>query len=145
MEKLYAAVLAAQEAAIAALLPGKPLSSVYRAAVGALKAQVSDDLAAKLGKSIGFAMGLQLRESKLQLTASSDIQLEPLMIFNVSVGLSGLENAAAESAKSKCVLCSCCPVDNKIPLPLILFMPLILFNIRWSHSGSSMSASAPLD
>jgi Xaa-Pro aminopeptidase len=105
MEELYAAVLAAQKAAIAALLPGKPLSSVYNAAVDTLKTKLQEDVVAKLGKSIGFAMGLELREAKLQLVATNNIRLEPLMIFNVSIGLSGLEIASAESTASKCVPC----------------------------------------
>ena len=103
MEKVYTAVLAAQKAAIAALVADAPLSAAYAAAHDALKATVGDDVLAKLGKSVGFAMGLELREAKLQLTAAAaDVALQAGMVFNVSVGLAGLENAAAASSKGKC-------------------------------------------
>jgi Xaa-Pro aminopeptidase len=66
MEKVYSAVLAAEQAAIAALVPGTPLRSVYAAAQAAL-AGSAPELADKLGKNVGFAMHLELRESKLQV------------------------------------------------------------------------------
>lgn len=108
MEQVYGAVLAAQKAAIAALVPGAPLSAAHAAAHAALKAAVGEDVLAKLGKSVGFAMGLELREAKLQLTASADVAVQAGMVFNVSVGLSDLDNAASESSRGKCVsfLCS---------------------------------------
>ena len=104
MEETYNAVLAAQKAAIAALVPGAPLSAAFTAATETLRSKLGEDVAAKLGKSVGFAMGLELREAKLQLTGANEVAAQPQMVFNVSVGLSGLENPAADSSKGKCGL-----------------------------------------
>jgi Metallopeptidase family M24 len=102
MEKVYAALHKAQQAAIAALHPGARLSAAYDAAKSTLADAGGDDLAAKLGKNVGFATHLELREAKLQLAPGSEAEVKEGMVFNVSVGVAGLENAAAESSKDKC-------------------------------------------
>jgi nucleosome binding factor SPN SPT16 subunit len=108
MERVYGAVSAAQKAAIMALVPNTPLSAVYEAAVAALRENVPDDVVSTLGKNVGFAMGLELREAKLQIAAGNDVKVLPGMVFNVSVGLSGLENPGAESPKDQCVAAPRC-------------------------------------
>lgn len=103
MEQVYSAVLAAQKAAIAALVPDTPLSAVYEAAVAVLHEKAPEDVVSKLGKNIGFAMGLELREAKLQIAAGNHVKVQAGQVFNVSVGLSGLENPGSESARDQCV------------------------------------------
>jgi Xaa-Pro aminopeptidase len=101
MEQIYRAVLAAQQAAIAALVPGALLSAAHAAASASLSSAGFGDLLPKLPKSVGFAMGLELREGKLQLTASNDTKVAPKMVFNVSVGLADIDNAEGDGAKDK--------------------------------------------
>lgn len=97
----YEALLKAQEAAIAALVPGAPMSAAYAAAVAALTAAGQAPLVDKLSKSVGFGMGLEFRESANVLNAKNEGVVRSGMVFNVCVGISGLENAQAESAKGK--------------------------------------------
>ena len=101
MEKVYAAVLAAEQAAIAALVPGAHLRDAYAAALAALTS-AAPELADKLGKNVGFAMHLELRETKLQLAPSNEAVAREGMVFNVTVGIAKLENEAAATSKDKC-------------------------------------------
>ena len=77
MEDVYAAVLAAQEAALGALKDGADLAAPYDAAKAALESAegLSDDtraaLVSKLGKNVGTAIGLELREPSLVLGPKS--------------------------------------------------------------------------
>ncbi|KAK1861775.1 hypothetical protein I4F81_004355 [Pyropia yezoensis] len=88
----YETLLAAQEAVLAALTPGKMLKDAYAAAVGVL-AKEGRELEARLGKNVGFGMGVEFRESALLLNARNEHVVRPGMVFNVSVGLSGLKDA----------------------------------------------------
>ena len=90
-------------------MPGASLSSVYAAAQSKLQQEAPADIASKLGKSIGFAMHLELHESKLKLTASNEAELQAGMIFNVSVGLADLQREDAQSSKDKCAACGLPP------------------------------------
>lgn len=108
---MYTAVLAAQHAAVAALVPGAPLSASHAAAAAVLQEQLPADVAARLGKVVGFATGIELRESKLQLSASNDTVVQAGMLFNVSVGLAGLTRDNAPTPKDRCEApwCVSCP------------------------------------
>ena len=101
MESIYNAVVAAQAAAIAALKPGQPLSAAHAACVATLKSKGHGNLVGQLSKTVGFGMGLELREGKLQLAAGNDVRVQPGMMFNVSVGLDKLENPDAKKSKDK--------------------------------------------
>ncbi|KAK9903552.1 hypothetical protein WJX75_008667 [Coccomyxa subellipsoidea] len=89
----YAALLAAAEAATKALVPGAPCSDAFAAAVKALEDAKQGHLVAKLPKNIGWSMGTEIRESHYQLTAKNTATVKPGMIFNVSIGVSGLERS----------------------------------------------------
>lgn len=60
-----------------------------------------EELVPKLAKNIGFGTGLELRESRLQLTATNDTPAAARMVFNVSVGVSGLSNPDAADVKDQ--------------------------------------------
>lgn len=100
-EQEYAALLAAQEAAIAALLDGAPMSNASEAVVRTLQAKKQQHLVAALSKTAGFGMGLEFRESANVLSAKNENVVKPGMVFNVCVGVQGLENPSAKDSKGK--------------------------------------------
>jgi nucleosome binding factor SPN SPT16 subunit len=93
MEQVYAAALLAQEAAIAALVDGAELTAPFEAAKAALISAdpggAGEELAAKLGKSIGTAIGLELREPSLTLGSKSKgaVQRQGLTLVHFSAKL----------------------------------------------------------
>lgn len=100
-EAVYEVVLAAQNAAIRSLLPGRPLKESYIAAVEALKKGCGEkgkkgvdmpDLAAALTKNVGFGMGIEFRDSAHVLNVKNENKVEQGMIYNVSVGVQSLED-----------------------------------------------------
>ncbi|CAN8065323.1 unnamed protein product [Agarophyton chilense] len=93
---VYEAVLKAQEAAIRALVPGKPLKQAYAAAAKTLsersetqKAEgiTMPNLKASMTKNVGFGMGIEFRDSSFVLNAKNETKVEKGMVFNVSVGV----------------------------------------------------------
>lgn len=98
---VYETVLAAQEAAIRSLLPGKPLKAAYAAAVKSLKSGCESkkaegidmpDLVAALTKNVGFGMGIEFRDSSCVLNQKNEAKVEEKMIFNVSVGVQNIKD-----------------------------------------------------
>jgi nucleosome binding factor SPN SPT16 subunit len=96
MEREYAALLSAQQAAVAALVEGAPMSAAHAAAVAALEA--AGEAGARLlaaggvGKTVGHGIGLELRETGAALSAkNTSAVVKAGMCFNVSVGIAGLE------------------------------------------------------
>ena len=104
-EATYAAVLAAQEAGIAALVDGATCSSVYEAVKASLTSAEGVDgamLASKLTKNVGTAMGLEFRDMTFVLNGKCENKIKSGMVFNLAVGLQGLkEPSAKEGSKSE--------------------------------------------
>lgn len=100
MQKNYDTLLKVFEAILDKLRPGEKLSDVYEAAVEAAKADDAS-LVDKMTKSVGFAMGIEFRESTLLISAKSDCRVEKGMVFNINVGFSDLENPDAKDSESK--------------------------------------------
>jgi nucleosome binding factor SPN SPT16 subunit len=103
MEETYDAALAAQEAALAALVDGADLAAPFDAAKAALIAAnprgKGEELAAKLGKTIGTAIGLELREASMMLGPKSRGAAQKVragQCYNVQIALPGLVNEAAK-------------------------------------------------
>jgi len=95
----YEVLLEVQEACMSAMRPGKPLKSVYKAAVAYLKQKSGfEHLAEKLPKNLGFAMGLDFRESSLLLTAKNQIAFKKGMVFCLSVGFQDVELSESDRA-----------------------------------------------
>ena len=111
MESVYAAVLAAQEAALGALKDGADLAAPYDAAKAALESAdgVSEDeraaLVSKLGKNVGTAIGLELREPSLVLGPKSRGAVQKVragQCYNVQLAIAGLTNEnAKEGSKGR--------------------------------------------
>ncbi|XP_057979324.1 FACT complex subunit SPT16-like [Malania oleifera] len=97
--KAYEVLLKAHEAAISALKPGKIVSTVYQAAVSVVERD-APELVASLTKSAGTGIGLEFRESGLNLNAKNDRVLKAGMVFNVSMGFQNLQ-AQANNPKSQ--------------------------------------------
>ncbi|RID45656.1 hypothetical protein BRARA_I02363, partial [Brassica rapa] len=88
--KAYEVLLKAHEAAINAMRPGRKLSSVYQAALSVVEKE-APELVDKLTKSAGTGIGLEFRESGLNINARNDKVLRPQMAFNVSLGFQNME------------------------------------------------------
>ncbi|XP_065852124.1 FACT complex subunit SPT16-like [Euphorbia lathyris] len=88
--KAYEVLLKAQDAAINALKSGNKVSDVYQAALSVVKND-APELAASLTKTAGTGIGLEFRESGLNLNTKNDRILKPGMVFNVSLGFQNLQ------------------------------------------------------
>jgi nucleosome binding factor SPN SPT16 subunit len=89
--KAYAVLLKAHEAAIGALKPGNKLSAAYQAALSVVEKE-APELVPNLSKSAGTGMGLEFRESGLNLNAKNDRAVKAKMVLNVSLGFQNLQN-----------------------------------------------------
>ncbi|XP_021282525.1 FACT complex subunit SPT16-like [Herrania umbratica] len=95
--KAYEVLLKAHEAAIGMLKSGRKISAVYLAALSVVEKD-APDLIPNLTKSAGTGIGLEFRESGLNLNAKNDRVVKAGMVFNVSLGF---QNLQCESNKSK--------------------------------------------
>ena len=89
--KAYSVLLKAHEAAIGALKPGNKLSAAYQAALSVVEKE-APELVPNLSKSAGTGMGLEFRESGLNLNAKNDRVVKAKMVLNVSLGFQNLQN-----------------------------------------------------
>lgn len=97
--KAYETLMKAHEAALEALKPGNRMSAVYQAAVDVIKKN-APELLPNLTKSAGTGIGLEFRESGLNLNPKNDRIIKAGMVFNVSLGLHNLQ-AETKSEKTK--------------------------------------------
>lgn len=97
--KAYTTLLKAHEAAISALRPGNMVSDVYQAALSVVKRD-APELVPSLTKSAGTGIGLEFRESGLNMNAKNDRILKVGMAFNVSLGFQNMQ-AQAKNPKSQ--------------------------------------------
>ena len=103
MEAVYAAAVAAQEAAISALVDGADLAAPYDAAravfLGLNPAGKGEELASKLGRSVGSVIGLELREVSITLGPKFRGSVQKVVAgqsFNVQIALADLTNEEAK-------------------------------------------------
>uniref|UniRef100_A0A2P2QKX5 FACT complex subunit n=1 Tax=Rhizophora mucronata TaxID=61149 RepID=A0A2P2QKX5_RHIMU len=89
--KAYEVLLKAHDAAINALKPGNKVSSAYQAALSVVEKE-APELVPHLTKSAGTGMGLEFRESGLNINAKNIRLVKPRMVFNVSLGFQNLQN-----------------------------------------------------
>ncbi|GAU18602.1 hypothetical protein TSUD_124330 [Trifolium subterraneum] len=95
--KAYEVLLKAHEAVIGSLKPGKKLSAAYQAAVSVVEKD-APDMVSCLTKSAGTGIGIEFRESGLNINAKNDQIVKEGMVFNVSLGF---QNLQCENSKSK--------------------------------------------
>ena len=97
----YEILLEVQEACIAAMKPGKPLKSVYKAAVTYLQQKEGyEHLVSKLPKNLGFAMGLDFRETALLLSQKNSLAFKQGMVFCLAVGFQDVELSEADRSNT---------------------------------------------
>jgi nucleosome binding factor SPN SPT16 subunit len=87
----YEVLLEMQEACLKAMQPGNQLKSVYKAAVEYLRENDHEDLVSKLPKNLGFAQGIDFRDSTLTLSAKNNVPFRAGMVFCLAVGFQDLE------------------------------------------------------
>lgn len=95
--KAYEVLLKAHEAVIGSLKPGNKLSAAYLAAVSVVEKE-APDMVSCLTKSAGTGIGIEFRESGLNINAKNDQIVKEGMTFNVSLGF---QNLQCENSKSK--------------------------------------------
>ncbi|KAL6764928.1 global transcription factor [Haematococcus lacustris] len=107
-EREYGALLAAQEAVIAALVDGASATTAADAAFKALKDANQPHLVEKLSRNLGHGLGLEFRESQSALAAKVEGHkpdngrvVRAGQVYNVSLSLTGLENPTAKDAAGK--------------------------------------------
>jgi nucleosome binding factor SPN SPT16 subunit len=59
------------------------------------------ELAERMPKNVGFGMGLEFRESGNVLNAKNTQKVKAGNIFNVCIGIAGLENPAATDSRGQ--------------------------------------------
>lgn len=92
LESAYEAILATELAVIAALKPGVKLSDVYKIGVDTLTDK-NPKLAESLNKKeLGFATGIEFRESRLSISAKCEEVVKAGMTFIVYIGVDNIPN-----------------------------------------------------
>ncbi|PON69603.1 FACT complex subunit Spt [Parasponia andersonii] len=89
--KAYGVLLKAHDAAISELKPDNKVSAAYKAALLVVEKD-APELVPHLTKSAGTGIGLEFRESGLNLNAKNDRVVKAGMVFNVSLGFQNLQN-----------------------------------------------------
>ncbi|XWS58057.1 hypothetical protein CRYUN_Cryun08bG0002500 [Craigia yunnanensis] len=88
--KAYEVLLKAHEVATGMLKPGSRISAAYQAALSVVEKD-APDLIPNLTKSAGTGIGLEFRESGLNLNSKNERVVKAGMVFNVSLGFQNLQ------------------------------------------------------
>ncbi|KAK1584243.1 hypothetical protein Q3G72_031152 [Acer saccharum] len=114
--KAYEVLLKAHEAAIGALKSGNKVSAVYEAAVSVVEKD-APELSSNLTRTAGTGIGLEFRESGLNLNAKNDRILKSGMVFNVSLGFQNLqtETKNPKTEKFSVLIADTVIVGEKVP------------------------------
>lgn len=100
VQENYNFVLNLEEEILKKLVHGTKLSAVYEAGIEYTKKE-KPDLMDRLVKTFGFAIGIEFRESSLTIGPKCTAVAKKNMVFNVCVGLSGLQNKDASDKEGK--------------------------------------------
>uniref|UniRef100_A0A7S2V990 FACT complex subunit n=1 Tax=Entomoneis paludosa TaxID=265537 RepID=A0A7S2V990_9STRA len=95
----YELLLEMQEACLEVMRPGKPAKAVYKAAVSFLQDK-DESLVKHLPKTLGFASGLDFRDSSFLLSAKNPASIREGMVFCLNVGLQNLELSESDRSAS---------------------------------------------
>ncbi|KAF9594053.1 hypothetical protein IFM89_027027 [Coptis chinensis] len=98
--KAYEVLLRAHEAAITALKPGNKVSAAYGEALSVIMRD-APEFAPNLTRSAGTGIGLEFRESGLNLNAKNERVLKVGMVFNVSLGFHNLQTLTKDPKTEK--------------------------------------------
>lgn len=97
-EAMYNLLLSVHETVIKELRDGVAAKDVYNKAVAAVKAK-KPELVEHFVKSVGWAIGIEAKDSTLILNAKNTRQLKDGMTFSITTGFSNLENPSAKDKK----------------------------------------------
>lgn len=100
LQNQYTFLVNMEEEMLKIMVPGKKLSEIYNFGMAYAKKE-QPALVDKLTKTFGFAMGLEFRDNSLIIGPKCQAVLKKGMIFNINVGLSGLENKTASDKEGK--------------------------------------------
>lgn len=108
VSETYEILLELQEACLSAMKPGTPIKAVYKAAVKFLQDR-APHLVGNLPKNLGFATGIDFRETNFLLSAKNSATLKEGMVFCLNVGFQDVEL----SEEDKSATPDKCPVSNR--------------------------------
>ncbi len=128
-EKIYNAVLEAENAAIQALVEGSKVKDVYAAAIKSLNDK-EGTLASHLAKNVGTAIGLEIRDNSQSVSPSNETLLKAGMSFNIVLALNNLIDESSgimETSRRYAILISDTVVvptnEKKLPEVLTIGVP----------------------
>ncbi|CAI5791258.1 FACT complex subunit SPT16 [Podarcis muralis] len=96
----YTFLLQLQEEMLKELRHGVKLCEVYAAVMDMVKKQ-KPELLSKITKNLGFAMGIEFRESSLVINSKNQYRLKKGMVFSLNVGFSDLTNKEGKKPEEK--------------------------------------------
>ncbi|KAG1714064.1 FACT complex subunit spt16 [Nymphon striatum] len=96
----YNFLLELQEEVLKSMTHGAKLCDIYTTAVNYVKGK-KQNLCDKMTKNLGFAMGIEFRESTLLIGPKTTSSIRRGMVFNVSIGFSDLKNKEGSDNQSK--------------------------------------------
>eukprot|EP01038_Epipyxis_sp_PR26KG_P005811 gene5811-8017_t len=99
IENTYSILLQLYNACLEQMIVGNELKDVYEGAKSFLKGK-DPSLLTYLPKSLGFAIGIEFRDSSLVLNATNTTKFSANMVFNLSVGLHNIPLASEDKSKS---------------------------------------------
>lgn len=119
-EKNYEFLLELQARVLDTIRDGVKINEVYQKALDHIKAK-RPDLEKHFTKNIGFAMGIEFRESSYVLNPKNSRELKNGMVLNLSLGFADLENPKPTDKRSKIyslLLVDTVRVTNDMPVVL---------------------------
>ena len=99
VEQTYSVLLSAYEKCLEQMIPGNELKDVYTAAQAFLTKR-DPALLPFLPKNLGFAIGIEFRDPSLLLSSNNTSKFVEGMLFNLSVGFSGVPLTTADKARA---------------------------------------------
>lgn len=102
LQEQYNFLVNMEEELLKIMIPGKKLSDVYEFGVSYAKKE-QPNLVDKITKTFGFAMGLEFRDNSLVIGPKCTAILKKGMIFNLNIGISGLENKNSSDKEGKVI------------------------------------------
>lgn len=99
IEKMYQTLLAVYNACLDEMHQGNEIKDVYNKAKQVLQKR-DENLIAYLPKTLGFAIGIEFRDSSLLINNTNTTRFEPGMVFYLSIGLHNIPLTAADLSKS---------------------------------------------
>jgi len=100
IEKNYDFLLQVEKKVLQTLKPGMTGSQVYNEVLGFIKKE-RPDLESNFTKNVGWAIGLEFRDSSFILNAKNERIIHDKSTFDISVGFSNLANSASKDPKAK--------------------------------------------